>query len=99
MPIVNGEEFPYTPKGMRAAAKARKMKPSKEDASGRMAQRGLSKAAGTKGRQMPRKPKAVTPRQKEMLDKMVPLKKKPSQKISKAVRGVVPKPRKPRKQF
>lgn len=74
MPIVNGEEFPYTPKGMRAAAKARKMKPSKEDASGRMAQRGLSKAAGTKVRQMPRKPKAVTPRKKRTLEKMVPKK-------------------------
>ena len=75
MPSVDGKEFPYTPKGMAAAAKAKRMKPSKEDASGRMAQRGLSKAAGTKGRQMPRRPKAVTPREKETLEKMVPLKR------------------------
>jgi len=118
MPNVDGKEYPYTPKGMAAAAKAKRMKPSKEDASGRMAQRGLSKAAGTKGRQMPRKP--LTPKQKEALDNMVPLKPrnprkpkkdeltipkfmkdfgKPKQKLGKAVRGVVPKPRKPRKQF
>lgn len=75
----------------------KRVKPSKEDASGRMAQRGLSKVAGTKGRQMPRKPKALTPKQKEALDKMVPLKIKPSQKISKAIRGVVPKPKTQRK--
>ena len=72
MPNVDGKEFPYTPKGMAAAARAKKMKPSKEDASGRMAQRGLSKVAGTKGRQMPRKP--LTPKQKEALDNLVPSK-------------------------
>ena len=84
MPNVDGKEFPYTPKGMAAAAKAKRMKPSKEDASGRMAQRGLSKeAAGAKGRQMPRKPKALTPKQKEALDKMVPLKPKNPRKPKK----------------
>lgn len=60
---------------------AKKMKPSKEDASGRMAQRGLSKAAGTKGRQMPLKP--LTPKQKEALDNMVPLKPKNPRKPKK----------------
>jgi hypothetical protein len=83
MPSVDGKEFPYTPKGMRAAAKARRMKPSTEDASGRMAQRGLSKQAGTKGRKMPRKPRAMTPREKEALEKMVPLKPKNPRKRKK----------------
>lgn len=51
MPIVNGEEYPYTPRGMRAADKARQ---TREDSAGRMAQRGLSKAAAKKRRQQPR---------------------------------------------
>lgn len=75
------------------------IKVNKEDASGRMAQRGLS-SSETKKRKLPKlmgPAKRKKPVKPKLMGPVKPV--EPKKAISKATRGVVPKPRKAKRGF